>query len=40
MKKFTFFNQIIRKTGNFWADTSKYEIQPPIILKDCLTTIR
>jgi hypothetical protein len=40
MKKFNFFNQIIRKSGNFWSDTSKFEITPPILLKDCITTIR
>lgn len=40
MKKFNFFNQIIRKSGNFWTDGTKFEITPPILLKDCITTIR
>lgn len=40
MSAYPFFNQIIRKTGNLWVDTSMYDITPPKILKNCLETIR
>lgn len=37
---FGYFNQLIKKTGNFWVDTSMYDIKPPNIIKDCITAIR
>ena len=40
VSKFTFFNQIIKKSGNHWADTASYDIQPPIILRSCIEAIR
>ena len=40
MVPFGFFNQIIRKSGNYWVDTSMYDIQPPAILRNCITAIR
>lgn len=40
MSKFNFFNQILKKSGNHWASTLFYDIQPPAILRNCLTAIR
>ena len=40
MSPYGFFNQVIRKSGNYWVDTSMYDIQPPILLRNCITTIR
>lgn len=40
LSKFTFFNQIITKSGGHWADTLSYDIQPPEVLRPCIEAIR
>lgn len=40
MAPYGFFNQIIRKSGNYWTDSSMYDIQPPAVLRNCISTIR
>lgn len=39
MPTFGFFNQVIRKSGIHWPDTLAYDIQNPIVLRDCITNI-
>lgn len=40
MSTFGFFNQVIRKSGNHWADTHAFEIQPPLVVRPCIDNMR
>lgn len=40
MAKFNFYNQLVKKSGNHWVDTSLYDIQPPAILRPCIDALR